>query len=114
MALARLKIGGLLQPVRVGEHRIDGGGEDLGRAARHVGGRQQLRRRREEPVVGGAAVGQALLLAREGRVVSADGEVIPMAADSICVHGDTPDAVELAGSVRSALESGGLAVEAFA
>ena len=44
---------------------------------------------------------QALLLAREGRVVSADGEEVPVAADSICVHGDTPDAVELAVSATS-------------
>ena len=72
---------------------------------------------REEPgsVLGpGAAIDQALLLAREGRVVSADGEEVPVAADSICVHGDTPDAVELARAVRAALESGGLIVGPFA
>ncbi len=62
----------------------------------------------------GAAIDQALLLAREGRVVSADGEEVPVAADSICVHGDTPDAVELARAVRAALESEGLAVGPFA
>ena len=62
----------------------------------------------------GAAVAQALMLAREGRVVSADGEEVPVGADSICVHGDTPDAVELARAVRSALEAEGLAVEPFA
>jgi UPF0271 protein len=54
------------------------------------------------------------MLAREGRVVSADGEEVPVGADSICVHGDTPDAVELARAVRGALEAEGLAVEPFA
>ena len=62
----------------------------------------------------GAAIAQALLLAREGRVVSADGEPVPVSAESICVHGDTPDAVELARAVRDALEGEGLAVGPFA
>ena len=72
---------------------------------------------REEPgsvLDAGAAIEQALLLAREGRVVSADGEEVPVSAESICVHGDTPDAVELARAVRAALESEGLAVGPFA
>lgn len=61
-----------------------------------------------------SAVGQALLLAREGRVVSADGEEVPVSADSICVHGDTPDSAQLARTVRAALEGEGLAVGPFA
>lgn len=72
---------------------------------------------REEPgsvLDAGAAIEQALLLAREGRVVSADGEEVPVSAESICVHGDTPDAVELARAVRAALEGEGLAVGPFA
>ncbi len=72
---------------------------------------------RDEPgsmLLAAAAVDQALLLAREGRVVSADGEEVAVSADSICVHGDTPDSVELARAVRAALEGEGLAVGPFA
>lgn len=61
-----------------------------------------------------AAVAQALLLAGERRVVSADGEEVAVAADSICVHGDTPGAIDLARSVREALAAGGLEVRPFA
>ena len=39
---------------------------------------------------------------------------VAVAVDSVCVHGDTPGAVELARAVRAALEAAGLAVRAFA
>ena len=61
-----------------------------------------------------AAVAQALMLAREGRLVSAGGEPIEAAADSICVHGDTPGAVALAAQIREALAREGIEVRAFA
>jgi len=35
-------------------------------------------------------------------------------ARSLCLHGDTPGAVDLARRVRAALESSGVRVEAFA
>jgi UPF0271 protein len=38
----------------------------------------------------------------------------PVPAESICVHGDTPGAVELARAVRRGLEHAGLAVAPFA
>jgi UPF0271 protein len=34
--------------------------------------------------------------------------------ESVCVHGDTPGAVELARAVRAALEAAGLTPRAFA
>ncbi len=42
-----------------------------------------------------------------------DGGSITVQAESICVHGDTPGAVEIARAVRSALESAGVAVRPF-
>ncbi|WP_460364642.1 LamB/YcsF family protein, partial [Actinocorallia lasiicapitis] len=39
-------------------------------------------------------------MAVQGEVVAIDGTVVPVQARSICVHGDTPGAVELAKSVR--------------
>jgi UPF0271 protein len=43
-----------------------------------------------------------------------DGSPIVVAADSICIHGDTPGAVDLARSVRLALTGAGADVVAFA
>jgi len=40
---------------------------------------------------------------REGVAVSASGREIPMRADLVCVHSDTPGAVELARAVRDVL-----------
>ncbi len=60
------------------------------------------------------AVAQALRLAREGSVIANDGTVLPIDVESICVHGDTPGAIELAGELRAALTGGGIEVKAFA
>jgi UPF0271 protein len=49
-------------------------------------------------------------LATEGWVRSVSGRPVRIPADSICVHGDTPNAVEIARTVRSALESAGVQV----
>ncbi|MFD4641280.1 LamB/YcsF family protein [Lentzea sp. NPDC058436] len=49
-------------------------------------------------------------LATEGWVRSVSGRPVRIQADSICVHGDTPGAVEIARAVRSAMESAGVAV----
>jgi UPF0271 protein len=53
-------------------------------------------------------------IAREGRIAAADGSIVALAADTICLHGDTPGAVEHARAVRTALESAGIAVRALA
>jgi UPF0271 protein len=55
-----------------------------------------------------------LRLAREGVVTAIDGSTVAIAADSICVHGDTPGSVEMARQVRATLEQAGVAVRAFA
>ncbi|MER8224548.1 5-oxoprolinase subunit PxpA [Streptomyces sp. NPDC094143] len=61
-----------------------------------------------------AVVERSLGLASSGEVVSESGVRIPVRARSLCLHGDTPGAVELARRVRERLESSGVRVEAFA
>jgi UPF0271 protein len=58
-------------------------------------------------------VSRAIKLATEQRVTAIDGSVVVHGADTICVHGDTPGAVQLAASVRQALERAGVEVRAF-
>jgi len=60
------------------------------------------------------AVVQAVRLASEGTVVPSDGTELGIVVDSICVHGDTPGALELARAVRGAIEAAGVEVRAFA
>lgn len=52
-------------------------------------------------------------MAVDRSVTAGDGSRIPVAARSLCVHGDTPGAAALAHRVRSALEAAGVAVRAF-
>ncbi|MYS92685.1 MULTISPECIES: LamB/YcsF family protein [Streptomyces] len=59
-------------------------------------------------------VERSLGLARSGEVVSHSGTRIEVRARSLCLHGDTPGAVELARRVRQRLEASGVRVEAFA
>ncbi|PNG19503.1 LamB/YcsF family protein [Streptomyces cahuitamycinicus] len=61
-----------------------------------------------------AVVERSLALARSGEVVSRSGRRIEVRARSLCLHGDTPGAVELARRVREGLEASGVLVEAFA
>jgi len=50
------------------------------------------------------AVERTLRAVKEGKVKSVEGPDIPMRADCICVHSDTPGAVELARAVHDALK----------
>lgn len=60
-----------------------------------------------------AIAARAVRLASEGVVEAADGTRVAVAADSLCVHGDTPGAVAMAEAVRRGLDAAGVAVEAF-
>lgn len=57
---------------------------------------------------------RVLRMVREHEVVAIDGTVVPLNADSVCVHGDSPSAVAMARAVRARLESEGVAIRAFA
>lgn len=54
-----------------------------------------------------------LRLAREGVVTAVDGSTVAVAAESICVHGDSPGAVEMARALRARLEGAGIGVQSF-
>jgi 5-oxoprolinase (ATP-hydrolysing) subunit A len=49
-------------------------------------------------------VERTLRAVTEGKATSINGSEIPMRADSVCVHSDTPGAVELAVAVHTALQ----------
>ncbi len=56
---------------------------------------------------------QAVRIARHGVVTAADGTEVRLRADTLCLHGDTPNAVALARAVREALEAAGVVVRAL-
>lgn len=47
------------------------------------------------------------------RVTAVDGSIIPISVESICVHGDSPGAVQIAAAVRDRLLTDGTTLEAF-
>jgi len=55
---------------------------------------------------------RALRLVREGVVEATDGTLVHVEAASLCVHGDSPDAVAMARAVRAALDLDGIEVRA--
>lgn len=57
------------------------------------------------------AAAQALRIALGGGVVAVDGSNVPLSAETICVHGDGPNAVAIARTIRSAFELAGVAVK---
>jgi 5-oxoprolinase (ATP-hydrolysing) subunit A len=58
----------------------------------------------------GRAAERAVRMIRDRKVVARDGSSIRIQADTICVHGDTPDAAGLAAAVRLGLEDAGIKV----
>ena len=61
-----------------------------------------------------AVVERAVRFAVRGEVLAVDGTVVRVKPDSLCIHGDTPGAVELAAAVRAGLEEAGVEIESFA
>ncbi len=51
---------------------------------------------------------RSVRLATEGTVVAVTGEWVEMRAGTLCLHGDTPDAVGLAAALKEALEKAGI------
>jgi UPF0271 protein len=56
------------------------------------------------------AASQAMMIALEGAAAADSGARVPITAESICCHGDTPGAVEIAAAVRAALEAAGVSM----
>jgi len=55
---------------------------------------------------------KVLYMVKKGRVVCKDGSEIELAADTICVHGDNPAALELVKKIRETLLDSGIEIAA--
>ena len=73
-------------------------------------------RRKENALVTdpAAVAARVVRMATEGVVTAVDGSEIAARAASVCLHGDSPGAVDAARAVREALREAGVAVRAFA
>ena len=60
-----------------------------------------------------AIADRVVRMVQDGAVVSVTGKVIKMRTDTVCIHGDTPGAVEIARGVRKALADQGIEVAPF-
>jgi UPF0271 protein len=58
-------------------------------------------------------VGRVVEMVCDDRVSAIDGSVVPVTAETICVHGDTPQAAVLAARIRQALTAAGVSVRAL-
>ena len=55
-------------------------------------------------------VQRVLRAIREGVVLTSSGKAMPVRADTVCLHGDNPEAVSFARSLRAALEAEGIRI----
>ncbi|MBI2828436.1 MAG: LamB/YcsF family protein [Acidobacteria bacterium] len=60
-----------------------------------------------------SVVRRVIRMVRDQVVEAIDGTVVPLAVDTICVHGDTPGAGDLAARIRAALDEAGVEVKAI-
>ena len=56
---------------------------------------------------------RGLTMVIKGRATAITGDEIDVQADSLCIHGDTPDAVEMAATLRRELEGAGVSIVAL-
>ncbi len=59
------------------------------------------------------SIEQVLRMVKEGVVVAQDGSNVSVQADTLCLHGDQPDAVEFAKAIRAALKANDIDVTAM-
>jgi UPF0271 protein len=60
-----------------------------------------------------SVVARAVGLIRDRTIVAVDGTRLPVEADTMCIHGDTPGSDRLAAAIRAGLEAEGIAVKAI-
>lgn len=60
-----------------------------------------------------AIADRALKMVQDGTVAASDGTIITVRAESLCTHGDGPDATAIVRAVRARLESAGVVVASF-
>lgn len=56
---------------------------------------------------------QAVSIAARGQARTRSGRIVALRADTLCLHGDTPDAAGAAVAVRDALQAAGVDIQAF-
>jgi UPF0271 protein len=59
------------------------------------------------------AAWQALGIAERGVVIASDGNEVPVDAQTICIHGDTPGSVQIAAAVARTLRDAGIKLSAL-
>jgi len=59
------------------------------------------------------AAARVVEMIRAGAIITASGKHIPTRIDTICLHGDTPGAIDIAIQTRAALQSAGINVARF-
>jgi UPF0271 protein len=64
-----------------------------------------------DPVV---AAERAVRMVTEGKVKAITGEIIDLNIDTLCIHGDTPDALQIAQTLRKALEKASIEIRPLA
>ena len=52
-------------------------------------------------------------MVQAGAIITESGKHIPTQIDTICLHGDTAEAVQIAAAVRSELETAGVTLAQF-
>lgn len=60
-----------------------------------------------------AITDRILTMLRDGAIITTSGARLPARIDTICVHGDSPGAVDIARALRQGLEAAGVTVRAF-
>jgi 5-oxoprolinase (ATP-hydrolysing) subunit A len=60
-----------------------------------------------------AIADRVVTMVTSGKVTAIDGAQIAISVESVCVHGDSPGAVQIASAVRDRLEAAGGKIEAF-
>ncbi len=95
------------------EHGLDAVPEGFADRAYLADGRLMARTERGSVLTAGAALSQARQIALEHTVTASDGSDIPLPARSICVHSDTPGAVDLVHALRSGLAGAAVEIRPF-
>lgn len=76
-------------------------------------GRLRDRRHPDALIIDPAAcVAQTIRIVRDGVVIAIDSTPVPLQADTICLHGDTPGAAARAAALRQGLAAAGITVRA--
>ena len=59
------------------------------------------------------AAQQALNIVAQGKVIASDGTEVPVSAQTLCIHGDTPGAIQIAEAVAQKLRRAGVLLSAL-